>query len=272
MNFWNTIVFSFLFSSILSSQDYYATLQFADQKYLEGNYELALKTYQRLAFFNDSSDPGLFIKVADLAFVHDNFDLAQANYGFAYNQTENDSLKRELIFKKAYCQMLDHKYEFAIIDLLTLDDTIAETKQRVNFYLGTCYFGLEDFEQSKSYFKECIDPAHHYELEKLFSKKSLFSPNPKKARIMSTIFPGTGQFYSGYYRDGINSFFLSATLIGIFVNSINTYNPLYAIVTVMPWFQRYYTGGFLKSERLAQIKRQNNRNKTYNRILKLINS
>jgi hypothetical protein len=84
------------------------------------------------------------------------------------------------------------------------------------------------------------------------------------------IFPGLGQFYTHNFKEGFNSFFLSIGLFSLGVYNSVTVDPLYGIISTLPWIQRYYEGGYHKAEKFAKIKRQNNRNKTYNRTIDLI--
>jgi hypothetical protein len=48
------------------------------------------------------------------------------------------------------------------------------------------------------------------------------------------------------------------------------YQPVDAILTILPWYQRYYTGGYGKAEEIARKKRDMKRNEIYIRILKLV--
>ncbi|MBK7094836.1 MAG: hypothetical protein IPH57_07275 [Saprospiraceae bacterium] len=269
--FCTIILINLLAISQNNAQTYKETLQFAEKQFSEGNYDLALKAYQRLIFFSEATEIfPLYLKAAEIAIIGNNLELAQTNFGLAYNLTDNDSLKNELLLKKAFCQMRSKNYHYATIDLLSINDQNKIFEKRLNFYLGTCYFGMEDFDQSKQHFGLCVSPESKLKLEKLFSKKNLYSPSPKKARILSLIIPGFGQFYSGYFKDGVNSFLLSASLIAIGINSALVYDPLYAIVSVLPWYQRYFTGGYTRAEAMAVQKRQNNRNEIYNKIIVLI--
>jgi len=269
--FYSITIFSFLISSGISGQDFQKTLEFADRNYENGNLDLAIKTYQRLAFFCVEQEPtDIFLKIADISFKNGNYQSAQTYYGFAINLIENDSLKNELIFKKAFSQMLDKNFQFALIDLLSIDSVYGILQNKLNFYLATCYFGLEDFESSKLYFQKCINQSDSLQLNLLFSKKNIYSHSPKIARILSIIIPGSGQIYAGYYRAGINSLLLTSALLIAGINSAFNYDPLYAIFSVAPWYQRYFTGGYTKAENLAQTRTRINRNKTYNHILELI--
>jgi tetratricopeptide (TPR) repeat protein len=271
INFYSIIIFSFLVLSGINGQNFQKTFEFAERNYESGNLDLSIKTYQRLAFFCEDREPtDIYLKIAEISFEKGNYQTAQAYYGFALNLIDKDSLKNDLIFKKAYSLMLDKNFQFALIDLLSIESTTVSSENKLNFYLGTCYFGLEDFETSKQYFQRCINPSDSSKLNILFSKKNIYSHSPKKARILSIIIPGAGQIYSGYYKAGINSLILTSALLLAGINSAINYDPLYAIFAVTPWYQRYYTGGYTKAEKMAETRVKINRNKSFNKILELI--
>ncbi len=270
------ILFSIIISSStfglkLKAQSYRETLEFASNQYEQHNYAVALKTFKRLIFFSHGEGLlPLYTKVGELAFLIGDFETSQFNYGLAYNIADSDSLKNDLLFKKAFSQILNKEYQYAIIDLLTINDFDKATKQRLNFYLGTCYFGLEQFDRSKKYFELCVEPEEITSVDLLFSDNKLYYPSPKKARIMSMLLPGLGQFYVGKYKDGLNSFFLTLGLMAIGVRTAVNTGVVFALVSVAPWFQRYYTGGYTNAEKIAIMKRQNNRNSAYNSIIDLV--
>lgn len=265
------IVFSLAVFQKLPAQNYEETIDFADNQFETGAFTTALKSYQRALFFSEGrNNLYLFKQIAEISYNSNDFETAQKYFGFAYNQSDNDSLKTELLFKKASCQILNKNYQLALIDLFSVNDISGIVQQRLNFYLGTCYFGLEDFNQAKTYFETCVFLKDTAELQELFSGRNLQSPSPKKARIMSMILPGLGQTYSGDLKSGLNSLALTTGIIALGINISIKYTPVDAIFSMLPWFQRYYTGGFGKAQDIAIRKRQLKRNKVYSRILKLI--
>ncbi len=265
------IVSSLFFNKQLVAQNYQETLNFALNQYDQKNYSVALKSFKRLIYFNtDGNLFPLYTAVAEIAFLQHDFETSQYNYGLAYNVAKSDSLKNEMLFGKAYSQILNKNYHYAIIDLLAVKELDKNTKQKLNFYLGTCYFGLEQFDRSKKYFKLCLDTTEIKQLDLLFSKHNLLTPSPRKARILSMLMPGLGQFYVGKYRNGLNSFLLSVGLVAIGIRTAVNIDPLYALISVAPWFQRYYTGGYTNAEKIAIVKRQNKRSTLYNSVIDLI--
>jgi tetratricopeptide (TPR) repeat protein len=265
------IVFSQVTLQKLPAQNFEETIKFADNQFNSRKFTTALKTYQRALFFSEGrKNLYLFSKIAEISYLEMDYETAQKYFGLAYNQTDNDSLKTELLFNKASCQILNKNFQFALIDLFSVNDTSKIIQRRLNFYLATCYFGLEDYNNSRAYFQFCVEMKDKKELSDLFSKKKLLSPSPKKARIMSMILPGLGQTYSGDLRSGLNSLLLTSGLIALGINISIRYRPIDAIFSILPWYQRYYTGGYGKAEEIARKRREHKRNETYTKILKLV--
>jgi tetratricopeptide (TPR) repeat protein len=265
------IIFNLFAAQILSAQNFDETVSFADNQFKSGELATALKTYQRALFFSDGRrNLYLFRQIAEISYLNNDYETAQKYYGLAFNQTGSDSLKTELLFNKASCQILNKNYQLALIDLFSVNDSAEIIEKRLNFYLATCYFGLADFSQAKTYFETCMPVQDTAELARLFTRKNLLSPSPKTARIMSMIIPGLGQTYSGDLKSGLNSLILTSGLIALAVNIGIRYRPIDAILSVLPWYQRYYTGGYGKAEEIAIRRQQQKRSDIYNKILKLI--
>ena len=265
------IIFNLVIFQKLSAQNFRETIDFADDQFKSGNLTVALKSYQRALFFSDGRDNQyLFRQIAEISYYNNDYETAQKYFGLAYDQSDNDSLKTELLFNKASCQILNKNFQPALIDLYSVNDTSGIIQKRLNFYFATCYFGLEDFKEARTYFETCVEPQYRKEVSDLLSEKKLLLPSPKKARIMSMILPGLGQIYCGDFKSGLNSLLLTSGLVALGINISINYRPIDGLLAVMPWYQRYYTGGYGKAQEIAVIKRQHNRNEVYTKILKLI--
>ena len=249
---------------------------FADALYEEGKLDQALAVYQRIAFFSrPATDPGILLRIADCFYARGELDQALEFYDHSYFSLDTDSLKTEALFKKAACYLRSRNYDFALIELLSLDeqtDPVMEDKR--NFYLGMAWFGLEDFEQSASHFMLMPDNQEDQEqIRKLFNNRKLFNrPDPKLASWLSVFVPGAGQFYTGQPLAGINSLLLTGSLITLGFLLASVTSPIDALVTALPWFQRYYQGGFQRAADFARVRRAENRNEAFNRILGILES
>lgn len=267
-----------LFIFTIKAQTLEESLNFADKQFELKNYRLAIKEYQRVLFFDDGKNTDYVYKqLATVYFVNGYYSDAAHYYELAYKTAFNDSLKTELIFKKASCYMLDSKFRMAIFELMNLPDSFdIQFNNRKNFYFAVCYWGLEEFEKSKKYFLSIIPDERKDDKEKivlLFSKKkNLYRPNPKTAKIMSMIIPGSGQIYSGDIKNGLNSFILTGGFVVLGIYMTEYYTFFDAFLTAAPWFMRYYQGGFQKAKQIAAQKRDKRRNKTYKEILSIISA
>ncbi len=270
------LIFSIVFFSIFSrqhsfAQNYEQTLQYANEQYNLKNYANALKTYKRLLFFAGNKDRyPLYEKIAELSLIEKDYYTATTFYKLAIKNASNPSKKADFLLNKAYCEMMIGDFLYATMDLFSIKTEEKKLQQQINFYLGTCYFGLEKFDEAEKYFTKCVNDKDKEAIKNLFKNKKLYRPNPKTAKILSMIIPGSGQFYVGNIKEGVKSLLLSAGLITLMTFITANIDFLTATVAIMPWFQRYYTGGYRKAESLANIKRQKNRSKIYNEIVKIV--
>lgn len=271
MKLYGLIIISLFIFQMLPGQSFPETLKYADEQYVSGDLDNASKAYQRALFFSEGEENlHIFRQLANIAFLKKDYNTAREYFGLAINQAGNDSLKTALLFEKATCYILGRDYQFALIDLLSVNPEDEHTGKRLDFYMGLCYFGMEDFDNAKSHFRLCTDSADSVKFEALFSHKRLWSPSPKKARIFSTIIPGSGQVYAGDIKAGMNSLLLTAGLVALGINISVKYKLIDAIATVLPWYQRYYMGGVGKAEEIAINKRRSKRNDSYVAVIKLI--
>lgn len=272
------LIFSLAISHNARSQSLNKVIEFADIQFVSGNFNAALIEYQRAMFFSPPGNQSyLFRQTANCYYSTGDYENAMAYYDHAYNNYEIDSLKLECLFQKSSCFILQKNFNFALVELYSIGENISEYfNQKKQFYQAVCYFGLEKFEESFNSFINSVPKGNEeiqLRLTELFDdKKRLFRPNPKTALILSIIIPGAGQFYGGDIKNGINSFVLCGTILGIGFNIASKYGFLNAAISVLPWYQRYYQGGFNRAQIIAEQKRLINRSKYYKEILEIISS
>ena len=265
-----------ILTTVTLAQNLQETLKFANSQFESGNYNLALKEYQRVLFFNDGSNlQHIYEQIGSSFFFKKDFKKAAYYYELSYKTAASESIKTEILFKKAACFMLDKNFKLATLELMNLPDSLdLQSTNRKNFYFAVCYWGMEDFEKSKSSFLEILPVdqiSAREEITLLFSKKrNLYKPNPKTAQILSIFIPGSGQIYSGDFKNGINSLVLTGGIVILGIYMTQYYSLFDAILTVFPWFIRYHQGGYQGAKKIAQNKRANRKNETYQNILKVI--
>lgn len=259
-----------------SAQTLDETLKFADYQFKSANYNLALKEYQRVLFFNGNRKvQHIYEQIGNIYLYRKNFDKAKYYFELSYKTSRSDSTKTEMIFKKASCSMLDKKFKQAIFELMNIpDSTDDKTASRKNFYFAVCYWGLEDFNQAENSFLKILSKENQSGKEAIAllfdKKKNFYRPNPKTAKIMSIVLPGSGQIYSGDFKNGINSLLLTGGFVTLGIYMTHYYSFFDAFLTAIPWFMRYYQGGYKNAEKIAFAKRANRRNETYQNIIRII--
>jgi len=228
---------------------------FAKEQMLEGNYEQAGNALSRVFWFdNGVRYPEVLPLLADNAYLSADFGSARYYYELSYNQENNDSLKTEYFLKKVLCSIQLGNYPEAMGDLYSTSVT-ADSLQQWNLDLitGMALYKLEKFDESKGYFLRCAAKDQQERIIQEFSRirKIERRYSPRLAGIMSIVIPGSGQVYCGDYKNGINSFLLLAGLISSGVLLAGPYTVIDASIIVLPWFQRYYIGGYQKAALIA---------------------
>ena len=262
-----------LISHLSFSQIISETLVFADRQFENKDFLGASESYERILFFDTTqqfSKP-IYLKLADCLFQQKRYEEAARQYEKAYFASAEDSLKNRILFQKASCYLQEKNFASAQVELFNLPDSLSAAEDhRRHLFLGMATFAMNDFETSKEHFGNYVasDSLKKTEIESLFQKNEKISKlSPKKARIMSTFLPGLGQFYAGDVKNGLNSLVLTGALLTWAVRIAMKSTFIDAVITVVPWFQRYYVGGYTRAEGIAENAIKRRRNEVYNQIL-----
>jgi tetratricopeptide (TPR) repeat protein len=268
------IVFLF-FPFLVHSQDVKQTFDFANELYVKKDYAGAANTYRRVIFFDKKEEYRklCYKNIADCLYATQNYEEAADYYELAFYQQKTDSTKTEVLFRKLSCFLILGNFEYAEIELVNIPDRLTyEQQRRKTFYSAILHFSTEKYEESKKEFLALVDSTNieaRENIEQLFVKNDRISRlSPKKAKILSIILPGLGQFYAGDVKNGFNSLLLTGGVVtwGILA-AIGSPAPLDIFITMVPWFQRYYMGGYKKAEVIAENQKKKRRSKVYNQIL-----
>jgi tetratricopeptide (TPR) repeat protein len=253
---------------IVSAQTIEETFAYANDQMQYEHYENGMKAYQRVLYFDKKMGVQIYSRLAECHYLLGDYAQATRFYDLAYYNASNDSIKYDALFRKANCLLLQHQYNSALAELFALEDTLDFywLKKKYFFYALT-YFGLEEFENSKLNFEKAF-PSEKDEIEQLFKKNGKISRiSPKAARILSLILPGLGQIYAGDVKDGLNSFLLTSGFLALAVYTGYTYTIFEAIVSVFPWYQRYYIGGLKNAGLMAERKKEEKRAEIFQQLL-----
>jgi hypothetical protein len=275
------ILFLLIINTLLVQKSFGQTfdeiIKFSDHQFEKGNFELAANEYNRALFFGCPLEDQLCLKIANCYVNINKLDQSTIFFDRAYFSSNSDSLKTEAILGKSYVLILDNKFMLALAELMNIDSTsIPDQYARLHFLNGIAYFALNEDILAQESLEKCVskwgesNDIHVFENEFAKIKHSEKRFNPRKAWIMSLILPGAGQFYSGEIKEGLNSAALLGGLLYLTVSIAMKYSFLESIAVILPWYQRYYSGGANKAERLALEKQQSKRNEYYRDILKRI--
>lgn len=261
--------------SFVYSQDIKQTFDFANELYNKKDYEGASISYRRVIYFDkaDQYRKDCYKNIADCLYETQQFEEAADYYELAFFQQKSDSSKAEVIFRKLSCFLILNSFDYAEIELLSLPSNLTPKQaQRKIFYSAVLNFSIEKYDLAKSQFLSLIDSTNtetKEKIEQLFTKNEKINQlSPRKAKIMSMLIPGLGQFYAGDLKNGFNSMVLTVGIatLGI-ATAVKSTSPFDVLVTAAPWFQRYYMGGYKKAEQIAINEKKRRRSKVYNQIL-----
>jgi tetratricopeptide (TPR) repeat protein len=272
----NILLILLIFSAkIVHSQTIKQSFDFANQLFEKKDYSGASITYRRVIYFDKTDEfrKECYKNIADCLFETQQFDEAADYYELAFFQQKSDSTKAEVLFRKLACFLVLNNFEYAEVELLNLPNNLTiEQGRRKVFYGAILNFSTEKYDLAKEQFLSLLDKNDietQKKVEELFIKNEKINKlSPKRAKIMSMILPGLGQFYGGDIKNGTNSILLTAGIAtwGVWA-AIKSASPFDALITMVPWFQRYYTGGYKKAEQIAINQKKARRAKVYNEIL-----
>lgn len=111
--------------------------------------------------------------------------------------------------------------------------------------------------------------AIHSVFKKVYKAERI---NPAFSKIANMIIPGSGQIYSGDFKNGLNLTLLLSLLGLLAVNTGVNYSFMDAVITIMPWYQRYYMGGYTKAEQIGIKRKDQKQEQLKSELLTLIAS
>lgn len=241
--------------SQLAAQSADQVFKMALQQKKEGSYELAIKSLKRLMFFDGEMQyPSVMMELADCYFVLNEFNSSYYYYDLAGNQAPSDSVKALCLIRKVACKLYQRELNEAKVELLSIDTNLLKG-YKLDYHLlnGITYYSLGDYSTSRNYFNLCA-PGNLDSVNLCFNNiiqmQRRFKPGV--AKVMSMIVPGSGQIYAGDWKNGLNSLFLTAGFLSLGAAMMGSLSFIDSAVLVLPWFQRYYTGGFLKAHDITR--------------------
>lgn len=240
----------------VSDKDVSAYAKMAQEAFYSENYDLALYAYNQVAFQSyPQIDPTVQLEIGKCYLAKGDFEQASAFFDRSFFSSGKASERQTAILLKSRALIGQNKYPLALSELFSIDTNALHGELKATFHLfkGLCLFEMEQFEAAESAFLALVQDSSV--IHAVFaSPKNFYRPNSTLALIFSALLPGSGQLYAKEYREAGNSFLINSVFIFYYIRIFNLYGPLDAFIAVLPWFQRYYVGGYNKASLLAYEK------------------
>ncbi len=262
-----------LFPRLSSGQTAQQLYSHALELYSTGDYSSAVSSLRRVIFFDDLTYRKAYKVLGDCYKKLGERDKSLYYYKLAKNSAESDSIAKELQFDIVGVHLIFDEPNYALINLFAIKPGDSEYFYRKKeLYTSFAYFLVHDFSLSEKYFRKTFDTSN---ISLVNSVDSLFKAAQKNdgfnvyvPMVLSAV-PGLGQMYLGNFEAGINSILLTGVFAGLYIYSIAHLGLLDSIITFLPWFHRYYSGGMLQAKSLAVNKKENSFYLNYNKLMEI---
>jgi tetratricopeptide (TPR) repeat protein len=258
-----------------TAQEPGVAVAFADRQYQSGNYQSAVREYQRAILFCEGSSKPYLQRQAGLCFFSLNdFDRARQFLLEASNAFPDDSMKMECLFTAISCSIQQGKFFTALKELSLIPETNRDFFNRKKFfYSGICYWSTNRYETAFDSFRQCLPGNNQDKILRLQSIETAFqkpaNPNPRLAFLLSLL-PGAGQIYAGDVKGGISSLLICSALVATGYVSMVTLKSNIFLLYLIPWIQRYYVGGMIYARDLAEQRETDRKNRICLEILSIL--
>jgi len=269
--------FSLLFGQPVWGQSLTALEKYGDEKLNAQDYNLAVGAYQRVLFFHEGEEKtDLLIKLAGAYDGLENYDESAKYFRLAALSANNDSLRLEMLFNRTYALIQTGRYDLAQLETFNLPDSLTGYfLGKAAFYRAVVHFFKNEYDQSREQFALSLEVADKEDkvgpvnilFEDLARMEKRFKPG--KIRMMSIFLPGLGQAYCGNVKDGLNSLLVTSAFMALFVRVAFTVSIIDGFISVMPWYHRYYTGGFKNAYTMAEEKINEGKSEVFDELLQL---
>lgn len=237
-----------------------------DSLFQQGEFEKAALVYERAAFETiDNDDKTIaLIQKAKCLWKLERYKDASGVLDRIPLYTISDSLSFETQFASATTSYLAKDFIYAKSQLIQIESFVMDTQliNKTLFLHVLTLNELEEWEAAKAKAQQWIQSTNVTDsikravlikIDSLYSEEGLPKlKNVEKAGTLSSIIPGSGQMYAGYFFEGAANVSLQLLGLGIVVGGILTQYYVAGFVVGLNIYQRFYMGGVKRAEFLAR--------------------
>ena len=235
-----SIFWIFITVGSISAQSISQTIELAEESFELGQYENAASFYKRVLFFDKSGDyDSLTVEgLAWSSYLAGDYEVSSKYFKTLSRMKEDQGYElMEILSLVKQSDFLNAKR--SVLAYRPANEVGERNRQIMKSLID---FQLGDYDKAKEGFLK-LDTSTE-QLEDVY--KSVDKVNKKtkmKAILLSAVFPGSGQAYSHHYKEGINSLITISAFGAAYVFTIANYGIVVGLISISPWFQRYYVGG-----------------------------
>ncbi len=259
------------------------SLSYAERFFNSGNYYNAITEYKRFIFFNSN-------------FRNENVSYAYYKIGLAYRnqkkwdecieafqksiQTEvKESIRDEKKIALAVALISSGNHSASEFLLLEVEmfTHFPELRRKAAFFRGVSALYSFKWKEAREsfhvYFNNSKSKSQEIstQVNSLLAKAQDFKyKSPKLAKTLSTILPGSGQIYSGDWRNGINALLINTATGYLLVKSLLSLQYQGALFYSLFLFGRFYRGNRYRAEEAAKKYNQSRNQKFAAQILEIL--
>lgn len=250
---------------------------FAEIAYVSGNHELALKEFLRSHFVREKpKEIPVTKRISDLFVLQKNYKLALQYLDFYYFENKgNSQLQSQISLDKVRIHLLQENPKAALYEAFQISPSRFQDKDKLYFYTALALLSDLQYEEGFLYLKKIsyLEPKDYVGLDALQKKMVKNNRrNPKNARWWSVLTPGLGQMIYGDVEDGLISLGLMAGLTYVLIDVGLTLTFPDALLSVGPWWGRYYIGGLGNAVDQAQKHKEDTSKKLLANLLNVLES
>jgi len=256
---------------------------FAEALLRIGDYEGAVTEFERFIFMNPASDS---VSFAEYRIAEAYRDLKQWHKSItALNRSiraeRNDSLRTEREILLAVVTAARGDFDLAEFRLVRIEvyARYPTLRRKAAFFRGVCCVYQARWADARRALRTAftdssgLDEFYHLreELDSLTLAAGLRArKDPDVAKWLSTFLPGSGQFYAGDWRNGLNALAVNSATGYFLVDNIIEQDWGDAVLTYLFLFGRYYFGNrYHAAESAREYNRQMDK-ESAERILELL--